>query len=116
METMLVPNLPRDKLEEYRNHWTCDNEVGRKFRFQTESRHAGNSANDKFQVTCLRFLPGTPKALEVYRERVVERFGIFGLSAIKHYLGKGVIACSTLQQRLKSSGVEIKQYELNQVR
>eukprot|EP01034_Spumella_vulgaris_P042248 gene42248-52385_t len=78
-DRMLVPILPRDKLEAYRKNWTSDSEVGRKFRYQTESRLAGNAVNHKFQVQSLRFLPGTPKALETYRSTLVERFGLFAI-------------------------------------
>lgn len=113
---MLVPVLSRTKLEEYRRSWTCDTEVGRKFRFQTESRLAGNAASDKFQVTCLRFLPGSPKALEEYRNRVIERYGIFGISAIKYFIGAGrTLTVNELRNSLHDCGVDIKTYELNQV-
>jgi hypothetical protein len=113
---MLVPILPRTKLEEYRKHWTCDTDVGRKFRFQTESRIAGNAANDKFQVNCLRFMPGSPRSLEAYRARVMERYGLFGLSALKLCLGSNTtVSSDQLKQCLHSCGVEIKSYELSQV-
>jgi hypothetical protein len=114
---MLVPILPRDKLNAYRQKWTTDNEVGRKFRFQTESRQAGNAANNKFQVNSLRFLPGTPKALENYRVKLVNRFGLFAMAALRFYvlsLGDSVTPAQ-LKTALADCGADIKPFEFNQV-
>jgi hypothetical protein len=114
---MLVPILPRDKLDAYRQKWTSDSEVGRKFRFQTESRLAGNAANNKFQVVSLRFMPGTPKALENYRAKLVDRFGLFAMSALKFYvssLGESVTP-GQLKAALADCGADIKPFEFNQV-
>lgn len=114
-EVLLKPNLPRDKLDEYRKNWTCDTEAGRLLRFQTESRLAGNCANNKFQVHSLRLLPGAPKSLEEYRGRIVDRFGVFAIAALKTYVGKGDVSIQQLRASLNKMKVDIKTFEFNQI-
>lgn len=114
-ETPLASHLPIEKIEEYRRTWTCDNEVGRKIRFQTESRLAGNAANKKFVIDSLRLMPGTPKALENLRERYVERYGVLAFCALQHYIGTGIVHCNKLKMAIKEAGIEFKQYEFTQI-
>ncbi len=95
--------------------WTCDTDIGRKIRFQTESRLAGNAANKKFVVDSLRMLPGTPRALENVREKIVERYGILAFCALRHFIGKGVVHCNKFKGALRDIGIDIKQFEINQV-
>ena len=113
--TLLKPRLSRDKLLEYRQKWTTDKEANRKIRFQTESRIAGNAAAGKFLTNNLRVLPGTPKSMEVYRERAVERYGIFAMSALKLHIGIDPLAIGEFRARIRNIGVDIKPYELSQV-
>lgn len=109
--------MTREKLEEYRKKWTMDNEVGRQYRFQTETRTAGNAANKIFQTLSVRFLPGTPKSLEEFRERLIEKYGILGLCVLRFSLGNSdFISFRNLKAAISSIGVDIKPYDLNQVR
>lgn len=112
-----TPTMTREKLEEYRKKWTVDNEVGRQYRFQTETRTAGNAVNKSFQTLSLRFLPGTPKSLEEFRERLIEKYGILGLCVLRFSLGNSdFITFPNLKASISSIGVDIKPYDLNQVR
>lgn len=113
---LLNPRLSREKLLQYRQQWTCDKESNRKIRFQTESRIAGNAAAGKFLTNNLRVLPGTPKSMETYRTRLVERFGIFAMSALKLHIGLESMSCKEFRARIQEVGVDIKPYELSQVR
>lgn len=106
--------ITREQLEAYRKQWTTESEIGRKVRYITESRLAGNQANAKFQMSCIRFLPGTPKALENFRERLIEKFGVLGLAAMRCYVGLPLMTISELKERLSMSDVEIKGFEFNQ--
>jgi hypothetical protein len=114
--TLLEPRLSREKLLESRNKWTCDNEANRKIRFQTESRIAGNAAAGKFLTHSLRILPGTPKSMEVYRSRLVERYGIFAMSALRLYIGCQELSIPEFRSKIREVGVDVKPYELSQVR
>ena len=108
--------MTREKLNDYRRQWTTDTEIGRNFRFSTETRSAGNAANDRFQSVSVRYLPGTPKALEIFRERLIEKYGILGLCVLRFSLGKSdVINYNSLKASVSSIGVEVKPFELNQV-
>lgn len=109
-----IPTLSREALETYRQNWTADTEVGRNVRFITESRLAG-ACIKKFGVRTVRLLPGSPKALENFRERLIERFGIFGLSAMRDIVGSGDIAFSKLREGIQLSGVQINKYEFDQI-
>eukprot|EP01036_Dinobryon_divergens_P026673 gene26674-35349_t len=111
-----TPTMTREKLEEYRKKWTIDNEVGRQYRFQTETRTAGNAVNKSFQTLSLRFLPGTPKSLEDFRERLIEKYGILGLCVLRFSLGNSdFITFRNLKASISSIGVDIKPYDLNQI-
>mmetsp|Transcript_8513 Transcript_8513/g.14129 ORF Transcript_8513/g.14129 Transcript_8513/m.14129 type:complete len:352 (+) Transcript_8513:43-1098(+) len=112
---LLKPRMSREDLKKYRKEWTCDSEVNRNLRFQTESRIAANQVAGKFATTCLRSLPGTPKSVETYRDRVIERFGIFALSALRHYFGMEGMSSGEFRQKFRDLGVEIKAYELSQL-
>lgn len=114
--TLLPPRLSREKLLEYRQKWTCDKESSRIIRYQTESRIAGNAAAGKFLTNTLRILPGAPKSMEAYRERVVERYGTFAMSALRLYIGTQEMSCKEFRARIQDVGVVIKPYELSQVR
>lgn len=108
--------MTRDKLNDYRQQWTTDTDIGRNLRFSTESRLAGNAANDRFQSVSVRYLPGTPKVLEVFRERLIEKYGILGLCVLRFSLGNlEFVNFNSLKASVTSIGVELKPYELNQV-
>lgn len=113
--TLLKPRLSREKLLDYRRQWTCDKESNRKIRFQTESRIAGNAAAGKFLTNTLRILPGAPKSMESYRERLVERYGHFAMSALRLHIGTESLSCREFRARISEVGVDIKPYELSQV-
>jgi len=107
--------LTREQLETYRKNWTTESEIGRKVRYVTESRLAGNMANSKFQMSCIRYLPGTPKSLEHYRERVIEKYGILGLPALRCFVGVDTMPERELRERLQGADVEIKGFEFDQI-
>ena len=109
--------MPRDRLEDYRKSWTVDSETNRAIRFQTESRIAANQAVGKkfFQKRTLRFLPGTPKSLEDYRCRLIERFGILGIGHLKLQIGNTGKSCAAFKSNIRALGVELKPYEFSQV-
>ena len=113
--TLLKPRLSREKLLEYRQQWTVDNEASRNIRYQTESRIAGNAAAGKFLTHTLRILPGAPKSMETYRERLVERYGTFAMSALRLHIGTQSLSFKEFRARMQAVGVEIKPYELSQV-
>jgi hypothetical protein len=107
--------LTREQLETYRKNWTTESEIGRQVRYVTESRIAGNMANSKFQMSCIRYLPGTPKSLENFRERVIEKFGILGLPALRCYVGTGAMPIKEMQEKIKMSDVVLKGFEFDQM-
>lgn len=111
----MKPRLSREKLLEYRQQWTVDNEASRNIRYQTESRIAGNAAAGKFLTHTLRILPGAPKSMETYRERLVERYGTFAMSALRLHVGTRSLSFKEFRARMHDVGVEIKPYELSQV-
>ena len=112
---LLQPKLSREKLMDYRRQWTCDKESSRKIRFQTESRLAGNAVGGKFHTNTVRILPGTPKSMEEYRSRLVERYGIFALAALRFHIGMEQLSIQEFRDRIQDIGVVIKPYELSQV-
>jgi len=66
--------LRGEELDEYRKKWTSDNPIGRHIRFQTEALRSANAGvPSKFQVSRVRFMPGTPVSFEKLREKVITR-------------------------------------------
>lgn len=110
-------NLNEDQLEQYRKTWTTDNSFSRHLRFQTESRRSANSGlPENFQVVSVRYLPGTPKPVEHFRERLLERFGILGVTVMRYYIGPSMISWKTLRNIINTKlEIKMKQAELNQV-
>jgi len=121
-EQVPVYNLPttssttREALEKYRKTWTTDSDLARSIRYQTESRRAGNATPNDFQVNSLRLLPGTPKQLERFRERLVEKYGILALTALRHALGSGLISSHQLRSAIATIDVPITRADFSQVR
>lgn len=61
-------------------------------------------------------LPGTPKALDNLRIKLIERHGILGISAMKFHVGTGEISCDSLRIMIgKDIGLEINHHEFNQI-
>jgi hypothetical protein len=112
---LLQPRMTREALLAYRKKWTCDSENNRKIRYHTESRMAANQLKGMFNTVSLRSLPGTPNSLEQYRNRVVERYGIFALCAIKLHFGVEPLSSFEFKAKFKDVGVAIKPYELSQI-
>ena len=111
-------NISRDKLEQYRNEWTTDTVTSRTMRFKTENRIAGNAIGAPFTTVSVRKLPGTPRSLETYREKMVERHGCLALSCLRHYVrtasyndaqsgGNGNISADALKAALAKTEVKI---------
>lgn len=113
---LLQPTHPREQIEEYRETWTVDKESNRKVRYVTESRLAANQAAGKFfQISSVRFLPGTPKSMEDYRSRLIQRYGIFGIGQLKLLLGNTGTSCAAFKANIRKLGVDIKPYEVSQI-
>lgn len=108
--------MQREKLEEYRKQWTTDSDTHKEMRFRTESRAATNqAAAKKFRVHTLRMLPGTPKAMEDYRKRLVDRYGVFCVGKFKLQVGKQALSSDALWLKMKGLDVSIKPYEFSQM-
>jgi hypothetical protein len=86
-------------------------------RFQTESRRAGNgSAKKEFQVRSIRYLPGTPIAFERFRDRLLERYGILGMSCVRNAIAnRAEVSSAEYFQLIKATGVEMSRTEIQQV-
>lgn len=105
------------KLEAYRKNWTNDTPASRSMRFQTESRRAGNSGTKpEFSVQSVRFLPGTPIAFERLREKLLERYGILGMSALRSALGNAKeVSSADFFKAMKTAAVEVSRVEIQQM-
>lgn len=110
-----VSNLRGEELETYRQSWTKESEIGRNLRYQTESRRAANDLRGNFQIKSTRLLPGTPKPLEHFRERLLERHGILSFSALRHHVGRGLITCADLRSAFSKLDVKTSRAEFSQI-
>lgn len=89
----------------------------RKTRFTTETRLAASKAvNEQFVVVSVRPLPGSPKALELLREKLIERYGLLALMVVRYQFGKGMLTIDEFREKIKGLGMELKLFETNQVR
>jgi hypothetical protein len=85
--TVLKPVMPLNELEDYRKKWTCDiNDNYRSLRWQTETLTSLNNGvlNNKFQISTVRMLPGTPKSFEIFRNQLIEKYGILSFIMLKN--------------------------------
>lgn len=114
-EIVAPPKKVAEAIENYRKTWTTDSDIDRRIRFQTESRLAGNVTSAKFHTQSVRVLPGTPKALENLREKLVERFGVLAISVLKYSMGGPAVATKEFKNIIDKTGVTLKSYEYNQV-
>ena len=103
------------QLDEYRRTWTSDVPASRDMRYQTESRRAGSNMPLKFQTSSVRMLPGTPRALEKFREKLITGHGILAMSVLRFYMGSGNIVRSQLQESFTLMEVDMDRSEFNQV-
>ena len=103
-------NLGEKDLQNYREQWTTDTALGRNLRYQTESRRSTNVVS-----SVIRLLPGTPKSLEHFRERLLVKYGILGLSALRYSVGSGIISCSRLSSLISKLDVKLNRAEFDQV-
>lgn len=110
-------NIRPEDLDDYRKSWTNDTVQSREMRFQTESRRAGNGGVTKqFAVTSVRYLPGTPIAFERFRERLLELYGILGMSCVRSAIGnRAEISSSDFYQLVKETGVTMTRTEIQQM-
>jgi hypothetical protein len=93
----------QDKIEEYRASWTTDTNEGRKLRFNTESRRSANSAvADPYQVTSLRLVPGVPNGFERILSELTSRYGILGLTALRHEIWSVICSGRSTSSRASS--------------
>lgn len=108
-------NLKYEELEKYRKTWTADCPASRDMRFQTENRRATKAAPKQFQMPTMRLLPGTPRPLETFRERLLERHGILALSNVRFHVGVGEISCDNMRKAMRDTEVKMDRFELNQI-
>lgn len=109
------PTISREALEKYRAKWTIDTDHGRRVRYVTENRLAGNSANSKFVTTSIRSLPGTPKCLETFRENLLETYGVLAMSVLRSCIGNGNMAVSEFKRGMVGTEVKAQSFELDQM-
>lgn len=111
-------SLGPQALEEYRQNWTTESTPGlRDLRFTTESRRQGGAVGSTYCVTSTKPLPGTPKAFELFRLAVVQKYGLFAFTVVRYQLGReDCISLTHFRQALRSTGVaEMKVFEVNQM-
>ncbi len=112
----MKPHLDRETLENYRKTWSSDPEFQRHRRFLTETRLANGVVGKQFTVATVRPLPGTPKSLELCREQLVEKYGLFALTMVKAMLGSDTeVPASEFRRAISSLGCNLKPYQLNQI-
>ena len=106
-----------EKLARYRQQWTVEHPRSRHARYETESRRATNIYNpSQFQVSSVRYLPGTPRPVEHFRERLVEKFGILSFCFLRREIGgPGQVSIKQLQQIVKRLELRFTFAEFNQV-
>jgi len=111
-------NISREDLERYRNEWTSDTPTSRTFRFNVESKIAGNAMKN-FETATVRMLPGTPRALETYREKLIERYGVLALSCIRYQIFNGTkvgfISVDNFKAAITNSQVKIIHPDMMQI-
>ena len=108
-------NQKYEELEQYRKTWSTDCPASRDMRFQTENRRSTLAAPKQFQMPTMRLLPGTPRPLETFRERLIEKHGILALSNVRFYVGIGDISCDDLKKALAKTAVKADRFEFNQI-
>lgn len=106
-----------DVLGQYRKKWTNDTPHSVAMRFQTESRRAGNSGTTKrFEVRSVRYLPGTPIAFERFRDRLLEKYGILGMSCLRYAIGPlEEVSSADFYKLVQSCKVEVSKQEIQQM-
>lgn len=114
------PRMNHELLETYRKTWSSDavypDDV-RKTRFTSETRSALMQATkQKPNIEVVRPLPGSPKALEIYREQLVQKYGIFAFAIVRYHLGREeIISVDELKIAINKINVQIRPHELGQV-
>lgn len=115
-ETALKPHLDRETLESYRKTWCSDPEFQRHRRFMTETRLASGNLGKQFNIPTVRPLPGTPKSMELCREQLVEKYGLFAFTMVKAMMGStNNIPSAEFRRALSSLGCNLKPYQVNQI-
>lgn len=103
-------------MENYRKTWCSDPEFQRHRRFLTETRLSSGVIGKQFTVPCVRSLPGTPKSLELCREQLIEKYGLFSYTMMKAILGSNSeVSATDFRRTLTSLGCDLKPYQLNQI-
>ncbi len=109
-------NLDNEQLAAYRKQWTVDNPVARHVRYETESRRAGNfGTHSDFHVPSVRYLPGTPRPIEQFRERLLQKYGVLSFSILRDRIGGPTISCRNIQKVINSLEFKTTFAEFNQV-
>lgn len=110
-------NLSADEIEKYRETWTHDIPAARDFRYQTETRRANNKLAEfeHFHVPSVRLLPGTPKPVEIFREMMMEKYGILAFSMLRKEVGTGYISHRQLQQVVRRLEISLTYAQFCQI-
>jgi hypothetical protein len=110
-----LSNMQGDALLKYRHQWTMDSELARSIRYITEQRRSCTALPPRFQVPSIRLLPGTPKSLELFRERLLIRYGITGLPSLRHSVSTGKAPCEILLSAIKRLEIDVNKFEFHQM-
>ena len=117
-DVIVNKNISREDLEKYRSEWTSDTPTARTFRFNVESKIAGNAIKN-FGTVTVRMLPGTPRALETYREKLIERYGVLALSCIRYHIfngtKEGFISVDNFKNAIANSKVKVIHPDMMQI-
>jgi hypothetical protein len=121
-------NMKKPDLEEYRKRWTTEESLAaREARYTSETRRAGNqtclqtnavtrSQTNKFVVRSVRFLPGTPRPVETFREKLVKQYGILSFVVLRHFCGPQTqISFRNIKTMFESLEFKTPYVEVNQV-
>jgi len=109
-------NMRNEELEKYRQQWTVSHPHSRTIHYETESRRAANfGLPARFQVKSVRYLPGTPRPVENFRERLIAKYGILSFCVLRSAVGNGMIPNQKLLQAIKSIDIKVSYAEFNQI-
>eukprot|EP01006_Ploeotia_vitrea_P004380 TRINITY_DN114445_c0_g1_i1.p1 TRINITY_DN114445_c0_g1~~TRINITY_DN114445_c0_g1_i1.p1 ORF type:complete len:352 (-),score=-4.24 TRINITY_DN114445_c0_g1_i1:83-1138(-) len=110
-------NMTNTELDNYRKSWTNDTPLACSMRFETESRRAGNTgAPKKFAIKTMRFLPGTPIGIERFRNRLIETYGILGITILRGVIGNiEELSSMDFKNIIKKLNINMTRVEIEQM-
>lgn len=109
-------------LEAYRKRWIRESDGDREARFTTSQVAAVNpSVPKQFRRRCTRVLPGVPKAVELFREKIIARGGANGIRSMGRMLrilddnGDGRLQREELEIGLRDFGLDFTADEFTEL-